>query len=1193
MFILRPFYNGLLCLFCFSFTVSYSQNLPVKFKSGDFYPDKNTTNFQNDEIVNGKYYRLLQFQNIPTEADKVVLKQLGITLLNYIPKHTYYAAIEASTSFSDLQTQGIAKVIKIQPEFKLSFSLRAENFGEWALVGNDKIALNAVYFSNIEADHVTQKLQAMGAEIVNHNSVKIVSFIIALNQLETLYNQPEFYYIEEIDPPSEPENLVGVTNHRSNTLATSYLNGLNYDGTGITVMLQDNSLLDNHIDYTGRFTDDPSAVQAGDHGEHCGGTIAGAGNLDPTTRGMAYGADVIVYDWGNNNFNDVPSLYTNNDLTITSKSYGNGLNSGYTSLASQLDQQIRTMPELVHVFSTGNSNGQGNTPAGSQWFNITGGHKAGKNVIAVGNLSQTDNINSSSSRGPARDGRIKPDICAVGTSVYSTVDPNDYDFKTGTSMACPGVAGTLAQLYQAYKDLNAGINPPSGLIKAAVLNTGEDLGNPGPDFIYGWGRINARRAYELISNNNYITDNISQGGSNTHQINVPAGTAQLRVMVYWTDYEGAPSASVALVNDIDMVVNDPAAAAHNPWVLNPAQNSSTLSLPAVTGTDHLNNMEQVTIDTPVAGAYTVNISGFAIPQGAQTYHLVYEFLTDDVVLTYPIGGEHFDSNVNERIRWDAHGDSGTFKVEYSTDNGVTWQTISNNVAAHIRTINWNVPTIVTGQALVKVTRGNSSSQSHEPFSIIRVPSGLSVVSACPDSMTVTWNTVTGATGYEVSLLGTKYMDSVGTTNTTSLTIYAPATTDHWWSVKALGPNNCVGRRAIAKYQSAGLFNCILTADAGLSNAQPAGGSSFSNCLTTNSTSIGIRINNDGVADISNIPVNYQLNSGAVVTETYSGTITPGSFFDYTFTTQAVPAFGPNQLEIWATLPGDINHFNDTVVSNFGFFSALPNTLPWSEDFESFSLCATSSNCEVEVCATNNGWVNDINGTADDIDWRTNEGTTPSGTTGPSEDFNPGTEFGNYMYLEVSSNPLCTEKQGNLVTPCIIIEEPANLKFAYHMYGSDMGFLHVDIFLNGIWTNDLIPAISGNQGDQWHEVIVPLGAYIGETVNFRFRGVTGDGYRSDMAIDDVSVFSTVGLDEQEATPGILIFPNPSTGIFNYTVADAENYTIEVVDMRGRVILTQTVNGAKNGQLELTPFDNGIYSVVLTTQHKRITQKIIKQ
>ena len=64
----------------------------------------------------------------------------------------------------------------------------------------------------------------------------------------------------------------------------------------------------------------------------------------------------------------------------------------------------------------------------------------------------------------------------------STTNPNSYVSKSGTSMSCPGVSGTLAQLYQAYKE-NQNEEPYAGLMKAILMNTADDLGNPGPDFI--------------------------------------------------------------------------------------------------------------------------------------------------------------------------------------------------------------------------------------------------------------------------------------------------------------------------------------------------------------------------------------------------------------------------------------------------------------------------------------------------------------------------------------------------------------------------------------------------------------------------------------------------------------------------------------------------------------------------------------
>ena len=156
---------------------------------------------------------------------------------------------------------------------------------------------------------------------------------------------------------------------------------------------------------------------------------------------------------------------------------------------------------MIHIFSAGNDGssdcGYG---AGSNWGNITGGHKQGKNVIAVANLNSTSGLANSSSRGPAADGRIKPDIGAKGTSVNSTVPTNSYGLKTGTSMSCPGIAGIMGQLYQGYKELNSGVNPSSALMKGVLLNSGDDLGNPGPDFKHGWGEVNAYQAIKILEN---------------------------------------------------------------------------------------------------------------------------------------------------------------------------------------------------------------------------------------------------------------------------------------------------------------------------------------------------------------------------------------------------------------------------------------------------------------------------------------------------------------------------------------------------------------------------------------------------------------------------------------------------------------------------------------------------------------------
>ena len=84
-----------------------------------------------------------------------------------------------------------------------------------------------------------------------------------------------------------------------------------------------------------------------------------------------------------------------------------------------------------------------------------------------------------------------------------------------------------------------------------------------------------------------------------------------------------------------------------------------------------------------------------------------------------------------------------------------------------------------------------------------------------------------------------------------------------------------------------------------------------------------------------------------------------------------------------------------------------------------------------------------------------------------------------------------------------ISEP-QISFWYHMYGSDIGQLHLDINPGSGWINDIVPALVGqqqtSQDDAWLETIVDLSTYSGQIVKFRFRGVRGNGWIGDLVVD---------------------------------------------------------------------------------------------
>jgi subtilisin family serine protease len=147
----------------------------------------------------------------------------------------------------------------------------------------------------------------------------------------------------------------------------------------------------------------------------------------------------------------------------------------------------------------------------------------------------------------------------------------------------------------------------------------------------------------------------------------------------------------------------------------------------------------------------------------------------------------------------------------------------------------------------------------------------------------------------------------------------------------------------------------------------------------------------------------------------------------------------------------------------------------------------------------------VNVTGDDMNWTRRSGSTPSSSTGPSS-----AHSGSYYVYTEASSPNYPNKTAILEGPCFDLSgaSGADMTFWYHMYGTAMGTLNVEISDDCItWT--VVWSLSGNQGSAWYQASVDLTAYAGSTIVIRFRGVTGSSYRSDMAVDDISLTVTGG------------------------------------------------------------------------------------
>lgn len=143
---------------------------------------------------------------------------------------------------------------------------------------------------------------------------------------------------------------------------------------------------------------------------------------------------------------------------------------------------------------------------------------------------------------------------------------------------------------------------------------------------------------------------------------------------------------------------------------------------------------------------------------------------------------------------------------------------------------------------------------------------------------------------------------------------------------------------------------------------------------------------------------------------------------------------------------------------------------------------------------------------DNGDWSVNSGATASNNTGPTDDISVG---GNYLYTEASTNGLGSNATVILTSPCFDLTNfnGGYFSFFYHMYGADLGTLNLEISNDDgtSWTN--VFSQTGGSENLWKNQNIDLNGYAGDVVKFRFTGITGNGWSSDISIDHISVIES--------------------------------------------------------------------------------------
>lgn len=266
-------------------------------------------------------------------------------------------------------------------------------------------------------------------------------------------------------------------------------------GEGVKVAIIDTGIDYDHPDLDGNYeggfdfvNNDYFPMDDNGHGTHCAGIVAGEDNdigvigvapeawlyavkvLD--AKGSGYVSDVVAgIQWS-----------IDNGMQIISMSLGSSSDS--TSLRDACDGAYNSGILLFAAAgNSGNRGGSGDNVLYPARYS---------SVIAVGATDKTDKRASWSSTGSALE------LAAPGVSIYSTYWDNTYATLSGTSMACPHVAGTAALVFKSNIDFTYDVNNngswDASEVRKRLRDTADDLGVTGWDSWYGYGLVDADEA---------------------------------------------------------------------------------------------------------------------------------------------------------------------------------------------------------------------------------------------------------------------------------------------------------------------------------------------------------------------------------------------------------------------------------------------------------------------------------------------------------------------------------------------------------------------------------------------------------------------------------------------------------------------------------------------------------------------------
>lgn len=606
---------------------------------------------------------------------------------------------------------------------------------------------------------------------IDYNN-SLVTADIQLSDLMVILQQEAVLFADVLTTAKEEIVINGNDLPADNVTAVRQLYP-QINGNNIVVSLKEGLFDKRDIDIAGNITTLPAKLpDLNSHATIMATLILGRGNTFIRGLGVAPAAKLTSSNFSNLMPDDINQLKELN-VRVQNHSYGTDIDNVYGIEAVAYDKQIFEADTMVHVFSAGNI---GTTPPATGIYagltntaNLTGDFKQAKNVLVIGGINRENVPESLSSRGPAYDGRVKPEIVALG--------------EDGTSGSAALATGVVTLMQQQYRSL-FNKQPPASLVKSILTNSAADLGTPHVDYVTGFGRLNALGSLQTIVENRFKTGTVTEGEDFTFPLQVQGNQREIKVTLAWSDPPAVINSPQAIVNHLDLSVATPSGSVILPWVLSSYPNADSLAMPAVRKTDNLNNVQQVSLENIPAGSYTVHVKGRKVTSEKQDFSIAYQFKpADQFSWTYPQNDDAVFAAEDNYLRWENtfNGQAGKLSVSY--DNGTNWEVINSNTDPATGFFKWTVPELFT-RAVLKMEINGKEFRS-KSFIISKAPT-LDIGYNCTDKLLFHWKPQPGATGYTLYNLKDNVLTALSQVKDTLVIVDKSTTASSYFAVAANG-----------------------------------------------------------------------------------------------------------------------------------------------------------------------------------------------------------------------------------------------------------------------------------------------------------------------------------------------------------------------------------------------------------------------